>query len=57
MHGGVGVHFVECSLPLIYWTPGQLVAEGKVLHRADIQPTDSSVYMKLKRLASSHWGN
>ncbi|KAL5476220.1 hypothetical protein EMCRGX_G026136 [Ephydatia muelleri] len=28
---------------------GQLVAEGKVLHRADIQPTDSSVYMKLKR--------
>ena len=29
---------------------GELAAEGKVIHRADIQPTDSSVYMKLKRL-------
>lgn len=28
---------------------GTLLAEGKVVQRADIQPTDNSVYMKLKR--------
>ena len=34
---------------ILYFSTGQVLAEGKVTQKADIQPVESASYMKLKQ--------